>query len=130
MQTTNTSKSNRDNTHGPRHLLKLEEQSATGNSERKWPRANETVIISHKDNGSQDMAYIKKVLRGAWSNLHDTQRDTGILRSTYLEDLSQFKAATHGTTEAQKIKTLLHVEAVRNTAKNMVGTSRNICTGW
>ena len=57
-------------------------------------------------------------LMGAWSDLHDTQPKVGILRTTYLEDLAQFKAATYGTTEAQEIKKLLHVKAVRKTAEN------------
>ena len=70
-----------------------------------------------KANPKKGPLNIKQALKGAWSDLHDTQSKADILRKTYQGGLAQFKAETLRTTEAQEIKKLLHVEEVRKTTK-------------
>ena len=69
------------------------------------------------DTGSQDLVYINSELKQAWNRLYAIQNKADILRTTYLEDLAQYKAETLGTTASQEIKKLIHIEEIRKTAK-------------
>ena len=74
--------------------------------------------LSITDTRSQDRQYIKQELKLARQALHNIQKKADIMRTTHLEDLAIYKAENSGTTASVEIRKLLHIEAVRKTAKN------------
>ena len=75
-----------------------------------------------QDSGDEGLVYINCRLRAAWKELHEAQKSAGILRLTHLEELAAHRGESEGASAVTELKKLIHVEKVRNTAKNTGGT--------
>ena len=73
--------------------------------------------LSIIDTGDEDYNYVYSQLRVAWTDLYGAQKQAGHLRQTFLEELAVHKAEQQGTIAATELKKLIHIEAVRKTAR-------------
>jgi hypothetical protein len=74
------------------------------------------IDVGKQNNG---LHYFEEQLHAAYKNYHQAKANDGPLRETALHTLAEAHAAANNTTKQQALKTLIHHEAQKRTAKKI-----------